>query len=306
MKPHVAISIGDLNGVGIELALRKHKKIKEWCKPIYCINKEMLSQASALLNLKIPADFKLFATKGEFTIAPGMVDAKAGQYSFDSFNDAIKLTEDGITKAMVTLPINKESWSKAGIDFKGHTEVLRKHFKKDAIMMLGCSKMFVALYTEHMALKNVAKQFNLKQLTQFLLDFHKCIHPKRKVAVLGLNPHASDNGVLGNEEELISQAVNQVNKKLKKDIFTQPMVPDTAFTKFNRKNYTYYIAMYHDQGLIPLKALYFEQSINVSLNLPVIRTSVDHGTAFDIAYKKQANAKSYLNAIKEAVRLTHK
>lgn len=306
MKPSVAISIGDLNGVGIELALQKHNKIKQWCKPLYCINKTLLKQASEHLQMKIPKDFKLYQTKGEFTIQPGVVCEKSGQYSFDSFTDAIKLTQDKITQAVVTLPINKEAWSKANIDFKGHTEVLRKHFNKDAIMMLGCSKMFVALYTEHTALKNVPQLLSTKKLTQFLLDFYKCTQPTKPVAVLGLNPHASDNGVLGNEEKMISKAVNRVNKKLKQKLFTQPLVPDTAFTKFNRKKYTYYIAMYHDQGLIPLKALYFEQSINVSLNLPIVRTSVDHGTAFDIAYKKQADAKSYLNAVKEAVRLSSK
>lgn len=302
-KPTVAISIGDLNGVGIELALNNHEKVKKISQPIYCINSSLLEQASKLLNTPIPNDFKLFETQGHFKIKPGKVNAKSGKYSFDSFLDAIKLTQDKKAKAVVTLPINKESWSKANITYKGHTDLLRDYFKKDAIMMLGCSKMFVALYTEHTALKNVPNLIKTQKLIHFLLDFYKCIKPKTQVALLGLNPHASDNGVLGNEEEKIKKAVKIVNMKLNKNAFTLPLVPDTAFTSFNRKNYKYFVAMYHDQGLIPLKTLYFEESINISLNLPIIRTSVDHGTAFDIAYQHKANAKSYLNAIKEAVKL---
>ena len=102
-----------------------------------------------------------------------------------------------------------------------------------------------------------------------------------KVAVLGLNPHAGDNGVLGNEEEIIKEAIDEINTKLGREVFIGPVVPDIAFTPYFRKDFKYFIAMYHDQGLGALKALYFDESINISLNLPIIRTSVDHGTAFD-------------------------
>jgi len=302
-KIPVAISVGDLNGIGIELALLNHEKVKTLCHPIYCINNTLLTQAAKRLNVIVPSDFTLHETKGSFSIKVGKVCLKSGQYSFDSFLDAIKLTQNKQAKAIVTLPINKESWNKADIKYTGHTEVLRDFFKKDAIMMLGCSKMFVALYTEHTALKNVPAMIKTNKLITFLLDFYKCVKPKKQVALLALNPHASDNGVLGDEEEKIKKAVLFVNKKLSRSAFTLPLVPDTAFTKVNRKKYKHYVAMYHDQGLIPLKTLYFEQSINISLNLPIIRTSVDHGTAFDIAYKRKANPKSYINAIKEAVKL---
>lgn len=305
-KSPIAISIGDLNGVGVELALLNHNKIKSLCKPIYCINRSLLKQAAKKLNIPIEKDFEIFETKGSFTIKEGKICAKSGRYSYNSFLDAIKLTQSQKSEAVVTLPINKESWSKANIKYKGHTEVLRDYFKKDAIMMLGCNKMFVALFTEHTALKNVPKMVKTKKLISFLLDFYRCVKPKEQVAVLALNPHASDNGVLGDEEKKIKKAILFVNKKLNCLAFTSPLVPDTAFTKTNRKKYRYFVAMYHDQGLIPLKALYFEQSINISLNLPIIRTSVDHGTAFDIAYKKKANPKSYINAVKAAIKLTKK
>ena len=301
IKPKIAISIGDLNGIGIEIAFKCHEKISKICQPIYCINSTMLKKASRELKVEIPENFELFETKGDFEIKAGTVSKKSGKYSYDSFMDAINLANKHKVDAICTLPINKESWSKADIKYKGHTEVLRDYFGKNAIMMLGCKKMFVALFTEHIPLKRVAKKIEEKDLITFLLDFYKNVKSDN-IGVLGLNPHASDNGVLGDEEVEIFKAIKKANKILEKDIFKGPLVPDTAFSPLSRKNYKYFIAMYHDQGLAPLKALYFEQSINVSLNLPIIRTSVDHGTAFNIAYKNEKiNTKSYVNAIKEAI-----
>jgi 4-hydroxythreonine-4-phosphate dehydrogenase len=165
-------------------------------------------------------------------------------------------------------------------------------------MMLGCPQMYVALFTEHIPLKEVSKAINEKDLTRFLVDFYHTAKPMQTVAVLGLNPHAGDEGVLGDEEQIIQRAIDHAHQTLGKKIFTSPMVPDIAFTPHVRERYTHYVAMYHDQGLAPLKALYFDEGINISLNLPILRTSVDHGTAFDIAYQgAKLNAKSYLNAI---------
>lgn len=302
----IAISIGDLNGIGVEIALKCHDEISKICQPIYCINSKMLSQASKLLKLDIPEEFKLFETKGEFEIKPGSVSKKSGKYSYNSFLDAINLANKKKVDAICTLPINKEAWNKADIRYKGHTEVLRDYFGKHAIMMLGCEKMFVALFTEHIALKKVAKKINDNDLTNFLIDFYKNVKSEN-IGVLGLNPHASDNGVLGDEEIEIFKAIKKANKYFGKNIFKGPLVPDTAFSPLSRKNFNYFVAMYHDQGLAPLKALYFDESINVSLNLPIIRTSVDHGTAFNIAYKNEnINTQSYLNAIKEAINLSNK
>ncbi|KAB7887020.1 4-hydroxythreonine-4-phosphate dehydrogenase [Poseidonibacter ostreae] len=305
MKPKIAVSIGDLNGIGIEIALKAHAQISKICKPIYCINKQMLEASCKELKVDIPKDFKTFNTKGEFNIKPGLVSKKSGKYSYDSFMDAIKLADKKEVDAICTLPINKEAWNKAKISYKGHTEVLRDYFGKNAIMMLGCKKMFVGLFTEHIPLKKVPKKITEDDLTIFLVDFQKSVK-SNKIGVLGLNPHASDNGVLGDEEIQIFKAIKNANKILDKKIFIGPLVPDIAFSPMSRKNYTYFVAMYHDQGLGPLKALYFDESINVSLNLPIIRTSVDHGTAFNIAYKNEkVNLKSYINAIKEAISLSN-
>ncbi len=169
-------------------------------------------------------------------------------------------------------------------------------------MMLGCEKMYVALFTEHIPLREVMNHVNAKELSDFMLRFYQSMRLKN-IAVLGLNPHAGDNGVLGAEETEIKKAITDVNTQLGEEIFVGPLVPDVAFTPRVRAQFKHYIAMYHDQGLAPLKALYFDEGINVSLGLPIIRTSVDHGTAFDIAYQNKAFILSYTNAVKAAISL---
>lgn len=300
----VAISLGDPNGIGIEIALRSHTTISELCKPIYCIDKQTLHKASKQLELPIPKDFKIFGKYNKVTINPGTVKKDAGKFSYLSFLTAINLAKQNKVDAICTLPIHKEAWAKAGINYVGHTDMLRDIFQKNAIMMLGCEKMFVALFTEHIPLKKVPKHIKTNNLTSFLIDLYNSLQINEPIGVLGLNPHAGDNGVLGDEEIKINKAIQKANSILDKNIFEGVLVPDIAFTPKAREKYRYFVAMYHDQGLAPLKALYFEESINVSLNLPILRTSVDHGTAFDIAYKKgntPANI-SYINAIKTAIK----
>jgi len=300
----IAISIGDLNGIGIQLALENHEKIKQIINPIYCIDQTMLEQASKLLNIPIPSGFTTVKKVAKaFEIQPAQVTKTSGVYSFASFLKAVELSKLMEVDGIMTLPIHKKAWELAGVSFKGHTDALREFFFAPAIMMLGCPKMYVALYTEHIPLHQVAKEVrDVEKLSSFLIDFYESIeeHLKEdeKIGLLGLNPHAGDDGVLGDEEIQINKAREIAHKSIGKEVFTLPLVPDVAFTPNSRKNYRYFVAMYHDQGLAPLKALYFDEGINISLNLPIVRTSVDHGTAFDIAYKNtKLNNLSYLNAI---------
>lgn len=299
----IAISVGDLNGIGLEIALRSHEEVKKMCKPIYCINENMLGWGSALLDIDVPKDFEIRDCGKIFEITPGCCSAEAGESSYDSFITAIALAKSNEVSAIVTLPINKESWSIAGLEYKGHTDALCDLLGCEAIMMLGCEEMFTVLYTHHIPLRDVYHEIKSKKLKTFLLKVYEELG-EENIAVLGFNPHAGDNGVIGDEEEEIRKAITKANTFLEREVFIGPLVPDTAFSKESRKNFKYFICMYHDQGLIPLKALYFEESINVSLNAGVIRTSVDHGTAFDIAYKEgNPSTLSYINAVKEAVKL---
>ena len=313
----VAISVGDLNGIGIQLALENHTKISQHITPLYCIDQQLLQQATQKLNLPIPTGFQtLEDIAPSFSIEAGVVSKESGAYAYASFKKAVELAREGKVDAICTLPIHKKAWELAGVRYKGHTDALRDFFDAEAIMMLGCEKMYVALFTEHIPLKEVASSITEESLTRFFIDFYHTAKPNTTVGVLGLNPHAGDDGVLGDEERIIEKAINTANSTLRQaqgtaetepaedvaepaEAFSAPLVPDVAFTPNVRKNYTHYIAMYHDQGLAPLKALYFDEGINVSLNLPILRTSVDHGTAFDIAYKgTQLNTLSYINAIK--------
>lgn len=299
----IAISLGDLNGIGAEIALKAHSEISKFCKPIYCINKSLLSNAAKLLKTDIPQDISLIECGSEFEIKPAKISKKSGKFSFISFQNALLALKTQKADAIVTLPINKQAWSKAKVPFVGHTDALSKIYKKRGIMMLGCNDLFVALFSDHVALKAVSKLIKTKRVYEFLLDLYKSTKFE-KIGVLGFNPHASDYGVMGGKEEKqIAKAIKLANSKLKKEIFAGPLVPDAAFSATSLKSCNRLVAMYHDQGLIPLKALFFDKSFNVSLNLPIIRTSVDHGTAFDIAYKGVADVSSYIQAVKFATML---
>jgi len=296
----VAISVGDLNGIGLELILKNHSIISEKVKPLYIVDREMVRRGAELLELNIPKDFEIVEGIGElFDIQPGEVSKESGVYSYNSFKNGVEIVKRGEADALFTLPINKESWSLGGIEYKGHTDALRDFFKRDAIMLMGIPKMFVALFTEHIPYNQVPQMVSKDSISDFLLTLYRYFPKVERVAVLGLNPHAGDNGVLGSDEVEIEEGVEKANREIGRNIFSKPVVPDIAFTPLMRERYNLYVAMYHDQGLAPLKALYFHKVINISLNLPITRVSVGHGTAFDIAYKqdRELDSRSYLNGI---------
>ncbi len=299
-RKKIAISVGDLNGIGIQLVLENHHIISKEVEAVYCIDRSMLEQAAQKLNLPIPTDFNTIENiAANFEINAGVVSKESGAYAYASFVKAVELARNKEVDAITTLPIHKKAWELAGVAYKGHTDALRDFFDAEAIMMLGSPQMYVALFTEHIPLKEVAGSINEKTLTRFLVDFYYTAKPNTQVGVLGLNPHAGDDGVLGDEERIIEKAIKSAHTEIGREVFSVPLVPDVAFTPRVRANYTHYVAMYHDQGLAPLKALYFDEGINVSLNLPILRTSVDHGTAFDVAYKGiELSSLSYLNAVK--------
>lgn len=302
-KPKIAISIGDINGVGPEIAIKTHEKIKQICEPIYCVPRALMDEAALKFGIEeLDFDFLCVDFDFECIIRPGEAAADSGEISYKSFKLAASYAKSGRADAVVTLPINKKAWEMAGVPYKGHTDALSDMFGEKGIMMLGCEELFVALYTDHIPLKDVASVIKKEPIAEFLKRFYKA-SGFDSVGVLGFNPHAGDGGVIGDEEDEIRGAIEDANGSIGKEIFFGPLVPDTAFIPDSKGKYAAYAAMYHDQGLSALKALHFDESINVTLGLPIIRTSPDHGTAYDIAYKLKANTKSYENAIKEAVRL---
>jgi 4-hydroxythreonine-4-phosphate dehydrogenase len=171
-KPRIAVSIGDINGIGVEIALKAHQEITQICHPIYCISQTMLQQAAQLLNTQLPHNITLCELTSSFTIQPGVVDAASGRYAYDSFMQGVALCEQNKADAVVTMPIHKEAWMAANLPYKGHTDLLRQHFHKDAIMMLGCPQMYVALYTEHIPLSQVPHTIQHARLVRFFHDFH--------------------------------------------------------------------------------------------------------------------------------------
>lgn len=379
-KNIIYVSIGDINGIGLELILRNHTEITAYCTPVYCIDYEVLEYAAKKLALQIPKDMYIQPINmqnifNDEIIKAGQICAESGLYSFKSFEVALELSIE-CNANLVTLPIHKYAWQLAGIEYAGHTQYLRHRFQKEAIMMLGCKEMFVALFTDHIPLSKVSKMIQKERLLQFYRDFYRAyslifvaqspknytkyssssknsceiqleslddfssntlkqnminanlverlLYDKKnapeqnimekkdiskgfmqnkkelKIAVLGLNPHAGDNGLLGHEDSIINECIEIINKELGSEVFVGSIAPDSAFIPYNREHYNVFIAMYHDSGLAPLKALYFDKSINVSLNLPILRTSPDHGTCFDKAYKLGNNIsmESYLESFR--------
>lgn len=328
----VAISIGDINGVGLEIALSEHKAISKIIKPIYFVDLGVVECASKILKCEIPKDFEIYeiapfcsaelreSIANNTLICPSRATKESGEYSFVSFKRAVECVEKGEMNALLTLPINKFAWKMAGIDYVGHTEFLRAYFagqsanlganhsakksvdsgndsSKNVIMMLGCAEMFVALFTDHIPLHAVPTRIEFNALREFLLSFHAHFSFESAL-VLGLNPHAGDGGILGSEDKIIQDAFDSANKTLGAEVYKGVVAPDSAFRAQNRAKFKVFVAMYHDQGLSVLKALYADKSINVTLGIPILRVSVEHGTGFDIAYKGVARVESYKEAVK--------
>ncbi len=302
LKKRIGISIGDLNGIGLELAIKNHEIISQFVQPIYFVDRELVEQGADLLKIQVPHNFQTINKINKlFEIKPAEISAESGLYSFNSFKIAVEFAQNREIFGISTLPINKESWKKAGIKYSGHTSALRDFFKQDAIMLMGAKDLWIALYTEHISISEIQQYIKHELLENFLrIIARDFINKFNNIAVLALNPHAGDGGVCGNDEPEIELAINNINHELNKNLFSKPLIPDIAFTPRMREKYKLYVAMYHDQGLIPLKTLYFDDAINISINLPILRTSVGHGTAFDIAYKidRELNSKSYINSIK--------
>jgi len=317
----LAVTPGEPAGIGpdICLAAAYHQLFAE---VVLIADKNMLQQRAIQLALDIELyDFNEQSPQvngkgriavyheplAEPCVAKALNPANAG-YVLKTLNVAHQLCSKNITQALITGPVNKALISQSGIAFSGHTEYLAELCRQpDPLMTFYSPDCIVGLATTHIPLQNVTKTLHKSKLKQVIDKFYHGLQnlyriPNPKIAILGLNPHAGEQGLLGNAEESWMTPLIQAYQKDNMDIHG-PLPGDTAFTPKNRRKFDAFLAMYHDQGLAPIKALYFEQLVNITVGLPYLRTSVDHGTALDIAGTGKAREYSLMLALATSLKI---
>lgn len=322
----IAITMGEPGGVGPEVALKALASLGGRCETVLVGDRAVLGEVNRLLGrpLKLKAVKKpRWGTLSEGTVQvidvgrfrgfrknrPTPEGAKA---SVASIKQAVELAGEGVVEAIVTAPISKEALGMAGLKWPGHTEMLAEltGAKEFGMMLMGGSRkgkrLRVVLATIHMALRDVpaliTKKSVLRAVRLSALACRMLSIKEPHIAVSGLNPHAGEGGLFGDEEqEAIIPAVREA--RASGIPVSGPYPPDTIYYRAYRGEFDIVVSMYHDQGLIPLKLMAFETGVNVTLGLPFIRTSPDHGTAYDIAWQGKANPGSMSEAIKAAIRL---
>ena len=312
--------MGDPAGIGPDLCV--HLSQKKFNASIYILgNKKTIDDRAKLLNKKFSLSTRdeshknnsnLFIIEVDYpeTVIPGKPNKINSITQFKNMNFIVNELLQKKYDALITLPISKYMLSDHFPNFKGHTEYISSltNTSGKEVMMLVSENIRVALATTHIPLKDVPKNItknslerNLNTLNEELQKKFKIKKPK--IIVTGLNPHAGENGDFGNEEEkIITPVIKKLN--LKGFNLIGPVAADTAFTKKNIELYDAFLAMYHDQGLAPFKALSFGKGVNITLGLPFVRTSVDHGTAFDIAGTNEVDPSSFFEAIEMAIALS--
>lgn len=318
----VGISCGDLNGIGPEVILKTFEDpmMLELCTPVVFANARLFSYLKKVLKLKLSihsidslqdvehGKFNVWNTWREgVNIEFGTLDESVGKYAVKSLKESVAALKQNLIDVLVTAPINKANTQSEDFPFAGHTGFLNQELEGEATMFMISENIKVALLTEHLPLqevsKNISKELIVKKvesLRKTLIQDFAITEPK--IAVLGLNPHSGDGGVIGKEEqETIEPAVNELRGK--NYLVFGPYPADAFFGTSNYKNFDAILACYHDQGLIPFKALSFGEGVNFTAGLSHIRTSPDHGTAYDIAGKGEAIEDSFRTAVYAAIDL---
>ncbi len=308
--PKIGITLGDPGGVGPEVTLKSLFSLSSLPDARYVLfgSKTVIDNERDVLNLdfSIPNDsISLHEVEGSSPLfEKGQPSSANGAASFRYFDVAVQEAKKGNLQAIVTAPVSKKSWNLAGISWAGHTQYLSQSYP-EAIMFFWSDALKVALYTHHLSLKQAISKINEKSLFEFILRLHENTKKLRshrfQFLVSGLNPHAGEQGLMGKEEsEHILPAIEKA--QIQGVPVSGPFPPDVVFRDALNKPERIVIGLYHDQGLIPFKLQAFDRGVNMTLGLPFVRTSPDHGTAFDIAGKGIADPRS----MKEAIRLAHK
>lgn len=308
----IVVTMGDPSGIGPEIILKAYfdsmlhgkivvgsKSVLEKYRMLYklpVINYNILQDKSTAADVKEGA-LNLIDIGGDFIVEIGKLSKLSGLMSFKYVQRAADMVLNGNADAIVTLPINKQAINMAGFEYKGHTDFFSKLTGRRTVMTMASSDLKVSLVTDHIKLSDVVSNVTKERLVYTIKTLHDALRryfgkSDPKIAVLGVNPHAGDGGVIGMCDKLIIQPIVRSLK------YCDGVLPsDTAFSEEKRKKYDGFVAMYHDQGLIPFKMLHFSDGVNVTLGLSFIRTSVDHGTAFDIAGLYKSDNRSFYAAL---------
>jgi 4-hydroxythreonine-4-phosphate dehydrogenase len=318
MKPIIGFSIGDINGIGPEILLKTFddNRLLEICTPIIFGNTKVLSFYKKSLpdcNLQLNGIKDLSAInpkqvnvlncwEEDVEITPGIENASGGKYAIKSLLQAAQALKDGLIKGLVTLPISKNNTQIPEFPYTGHTPFFKKLYDASDVLMLLCTDdLKVALLTEHVPISEIASAVTKENITNKIELFQASLQKdfginKPKIAILALNPHAGDGGLIGKEErDIIKPTIESLQAK---GINAYgPYAADGFFARQHDAQFDGVLAMYHDQGLIPFKSFDKAQGVNYTAGLLAVRTSPDHGTAFDIAGKGKASTSSFLQAL---------
>ena len=324
-RPRIAVTMGDPGGVGPEICLDllQNERVAGECLPIVFGDVNVLEQCAAAVGKPVPRSIIQHAgiakaespsvldlglmNPGELT--PGAVNPATGAATYRYLTEAIDACLRGDVDAVATAPASKEALRSAGIPHPGHTEILAERTGADrTCMMLTSDVLTCSFVTVHVGYHEVPGLLTTERIHEVIDLTRNAMKRLRdrepRLIVCGLNPHAGEHGLFGNgeEERIIAPAIEQARRQGCE--IEGPLPPDTAFLEERRANSDAFICMYHDQGHIPLKALAFDRAINCTLGLPIVRTSVDHGTALDIAWQGKANPRSLIEAVTLAARLS--
>jgi 4-hydroxythreonine-4-phosphate dehydrogenase len=321
-KIRLGISIGDLNGIGSEVILKtfEDSRMLDFCTPVIFASVKILSflkkhyksninlhgidQTSQILDGKINV---LNVWKEAVSINFGQEDEKIGGYAIKSLKSATKALKNDQIDVLVTAPINKHSIQSDEFKFPGHTDYLDQELEGNSLMFMITDDLKVGLLTDHVAVKDIADTITPELIEQKINTIHHALKQdfgisKPKIAVLGINPHSGDNGVIGKEDEdVLKPTILNINES--GILVYGPYAADSFFGSNNYKAFDAVVASYHDQGLIPFKTLSFGKGVNYTAGLHKVRTSPDHGTAFEIAGKDLADNSSFKEAVFAALRI---
>jgi 4-hydroxythreonine-4-phosphate dehydrogenase len=325
-KPVIGITIGDINGIGPELVIKSFSDVRilDMCTPIvFCSNKVInfyrRAAGDANINYQVIRDPGKAAPRQlnvlncweeDVTITPGQLNDTGGKYAIRSLVAGVEALKENRIQGLVTAPIHKKNTQSAEFDFTGHTPYLRNIFQvNDVVMFMIADNFRVGLLTEHVPLSQVSRYITRENILSKLSLINQSLIrdfgiERPKIAVLGLNPHAGDDGLIGKEEEeIIKPAITEAKNNY---VVAGPFSADAFFARGHHQKFDAVLAMYHDQGLIPFKSLSATPGVNFTAGLPGIRTSPDHGTAFDIAGKNVADHSSFLAAVFKCIDIIEK